>query len=99
MRRTLGWALALGLALTAPAAAGDKTWTPLGGPGMPAAQVLVDPSHPDTLYALVAVPGPEQTASLWKSTDGGNTWRSIQEGIGGPVDLLAIDPLQPERLY
>src|SRR6185436_18712977 len=36
--------------------------------------------------------------ALWRSTDGGDTWRSIQQGMG-PVKLLAVDPLQPGRIY
>jgi photosystem II stability/assembly factor-like uncharacterized protein len=98
--RKTGWILLLCLAAAAPALAGVGLWTPVGGPLPPSARVLVDPVHPETLYALVLIHDPNGDAfALWKSTDAGAHWRSSQEGLGVPIDLLAIDPLQPERLY
>src|SRR5690348_16807414 len=99
MRRP-GWILFLSLVLASPAAAGVGIWTPVGGPEPPWARVIADPAHGETLYALTVVNDPEgEVFALWKSTDAGVHWRSIQEGLGVPVDLLAVDPLEPERLY
>ncbi|HVR96297.1 MAG TPA: hypothetical protein VMW27_06775 [Thermoanaerobaculia bacterium] len=94
-----GCLLVVSLVCAMPAVAGEGVWTPNGGPGIPAAHVLVDPADPETLYALDALLDPGRLGALWKSTDGGDTWRSIQEGIGTAVDLLALDPFQPELLY
>jgi photosystem II stability/assembly factor-like uncharacterized protein len=93
------WVLVLSLTLAAPAAAGEGVWTPIGGPEPPTSRVLVDPTQPETVYALVSQPIPEGTSVFWKSTDGGETWESIHGGIGAPVDQLVIDPLRHGRLY
>jgi photosystem II stability/assembly factor-like uncharacterized protein len=93
------WAFILSLTISAPAIAGEGVWTPMGGPEAPTARVLVDPIHPETVYAMVAQRAPEGSGALWKSTDGGETWESIQEGIGSPIDQLVLDPLRSGRLY
>jgi photosystem II stability/assembly factor-like uncharacterized protein len=59
---------------------------------------VTDPEDPETLYALVPVQSSEGANALWKSTDGGQTWKSIQNGIG-PANFLVVDPLRPGRLY
>jgi len=73
--------------------------------------VAIDPSHPDVVYASLwqSRLGPwednnsfEGTAGgLFKSTDGGNTWRKLTTGL--PDNLVqintAIAPSEPSRLY
>jgi photosystem II stability/assembly factor-like uncharacterized protein len=73
--------------------------------------IEMDPSHPDILYAGLwqARQGPWEDANgyggpgggLFKSTDGGSTWRQLTQGL--PQDLaqvnVAIAPSQPSRLY
>lgn len=72
--------------------------------------VVIDPRDPDTLYAAsyqrrrhvwtLIDGGPE--AGLHKSTDGGETWRSIDRGLpGGDIGRigLAISPINPDILY
>ena len=93
------WCTAVALAaLAGPLAAGSGVWTPVGGPVAPAAKVLLDPERPATLYALASLIGTNDQ-TLWKTTDGGAHWFSIQAGVGAPVSLLALDPRQPENLY
>ncbi len=92
---------------------GGQTWkTPLykdqdtGG-----SDIQIDPTNPDVLYASLwkVRQGPWEDGNeynkigggLFKSTDGGNTWRPLTNGL--PKDLVqiyvAIAPSQPSRLY
>ena len=63
--------------------------------------LVCDPRDSATVYATYATFG---GAHVWKSTDGGTNWRSL-DGAGAtalpdlPVHALAIDPRHPERLY
>ncbi len=73
-------------------------------------EVVADPRDPDTLYAVAyqrrrhvwtLVNGGPGSA-IYKSTDGGRTWRKIRRGLPG-VDLgrigIAIAPSKPDTLY
>jgi len=73
-------------------------------------EIWADPRDPDTLYCptwqrgrrvwtlLNGGPG----SGIWKSTDGGDTWREVNTGLPS-VDLgrigLAISPADPDVLY
>ncbi len=63
--------------------------------------VAFDPTNPRIVYATYSTFG---GAHVWKSTDGGATWRSI-DGYGAgrlpdlPVHVLVVDPTDPQRLY
>src|SRR5690348_6349729 len=73
--------------------------------------VEIDPSDPDVVYACLwqARLGPSEDKNefagkgggLYKSLDGGNTWRKLGKGL--PDDLVqinvAIAPSQPKRIY
>ncbi len=72
--------------------------------------LVFDPRDPDVLYAAayqrrrhvwtLINGGPE--SGLWKSTDGGDTWRELESGLP-KVDLgrigLAISPVDPDVVY
>jgi photosystem II stability/assembly factor-like uncharacterized protein len=76
-----------------------------------ASDVEIDPSNPDVIYASMweAREGPWEDnnevngtgGGLFKSTDGGNTWHPLTNGL--PKDLaqiyVAIAPTDPRRLY
>jgi photosystem II stability/assembly factor-like uncharacterized protein len=72
--------------------------------------VVMDPRDPDVLYAAayqrrrhvwtLIDGGPEST--IYKSTDGGETWRKVESGLpGGDKGRigLAISPVDPDVLY
>jgi photosystem II stability/assembly factor-like uncharacterized protein len=71
--------------------------------------VEIDPANPDIVYAGLweAREGPWENAAwsgtgggLFKSTDGGSTWRQLKNGLPPVVQAnLAIAPSQPNRLY
>jgi photosystem II stability/assembly factor-like uncharacterized protein len=73
--------------------------------------VAIDPAHPEVVYAGLwqARLGPWEDENefngtgggLFKSSDGGNTWKRLATGL--PADLaqvnIAIAPSAPQRLY
>jgi photosystem II stability/assembly factor-like uncharacterized protein len=92
---------------------GGRTWTKVlskdentGG-----SDLEIDPSHPDTVYAALweSRLGPWEDGNqysgthggLFKSTDGGQTWRPLTKGL--PENLVqiqvAIAPSDSSRLY
>jgi photosystem II stability/assembly factor-like uncharacterized protein len=83
------------------------------GLSIPDIQILaIDPRSPATLFAAVASTLPSDgylspttgggftPGGLFKSTDGGRTWRSITTGLpNGVVHALAIDPQGSNTVY
>ncbi|HET9211147.1 MAG TPA: hypothetical protein VFR03_12150 [Thermoanaerobaculia bacterium] len=95
LRRIL-FAAALALAATAPLSAG---WLPLGSPEQPLITLQLNPDRPEILYARVFLSeGPEEDY-LWRSEDGGASWRDVQIGLERPVSALAIDPADPRVIW
>lgn len=92
---------------------GGATWTNVlfvsdstGG-----ADVEFKPGDPTTLYAAMwrverkpwtIISGAMDEGGVWKSTDGGTSWRrlggGLPTGLIGKIDL-AVSPAAPERLY
>ena len=91
---------------------GGGTWTPVleisENTGI--ADVHMDPRDPDVLYAVafqrrrhvgvLVAGGPE--SGVWKSTDGGESWRDITRGLpSGDLGriALAVSPIDPDVVY
>jgi photosystem II stability/assembly factor-like uncharacterized protein len=73
----------------------DGRWRPAPGlEGGTITALAVDPQHPDTVFAATI------QAGVFKSADGGRTWRSLNlpSRVGRP-DAIAIAPADPETLY
>ena len=92
---------------------GGRSWTKILNPGKWAgvSDLTIDPRNPDVLvatswqrvrrtYGYVAG-GPE--SGIWRSTDGGATWRRSQSGIPNDAELgrigLAMSPVNPDVIY
>lgn len=85
------------------AIAGSGTWTPIGPPVAYMQAIAIDPTNSNTMYAGTRGGG------VFKTTDGGTTWLSINSGILGPTDsstpegrwiyCLAIDPTNSQIVY
>lgn len=99
MRSARALLLTICLAASVARAAGEELWTPLGPPGLSSAtNLVVDPFTPATLYATII--GEDGPSGLWKSSDGGRQWRSINAGLEQPyIYSIAADPLHADTLF
>lgn len=59
--------------------------------------LLVDPNHPDTIYAGGG-PAPGSRISIYRSDDGGTHWHPVSGSPSSNVSVLAIDPSDPTRI-
>src|SRR5919198_6268059 len=88
------WFAAAGVAL-----AGVGVWGPSLGPlGGDVTALAFDPHDPSTVYA-----GADSGAGVFKSSDGGRSWRAVNSGLTGDhatnVEALAVDPKMPSTVY
>lgn len=65
-------------------------------------RIVIHPTNPDIVYAaaLGHAYGPQQDRGVYRSTDGGNTWKQVlfvDEGTGAAD--ITIDPQNPDQLY
>ena len=82
---------------------GGKTWRYLGLKETQAiSRIRIHPTNPDIVYvaALGHPYGDNEERGVFKSTDGGNTWKKIlyESPKAGAADLI-IDRRNPELLY
>ncbi|MCR9296199.1 MAG: glycosyl hydrolase [bacterium] len=80
-----------------------KTWAAIGLENSHCIpRIRVHPKDPDTVYAAVLghLYGPNEERGVFKSTDGGQTWRKVLFATdeAGAVDLV-MDPNNPRTLY
>jgi photosystem II stability/assembly factor-like uncharacterized protein len=82
---------------------GGKTWRDVGLKETQAvSRIRIHPTNPDIVYvaALGHPYGDNEQRGVFKSTDGGNTWRKVlyASDKAGAVDLI-IDRTNPKVLY
>jgi photosystem II stability/assembly factor-like uncharacterized protein len=82
---------------------GGTTWTHLGlDDTQSIARIVVDPANPNIVFvaAVGHLFGPNEERGLYKSTNGGKTWKKAKyiDADTGFTDL-AIDPANPKVLY
>ncbi|MFP4094162.1 MAG: WD40/YVTN/BNR-like repeat-containing protein [Cyclobacteriaceae bacterium] len=82
---------------------GGKSWRHLGlAETQAVARIRVHPTNPDIVYvaALGHPYGDNEERGIFKSTDGGNSWRKVlyESPKAGAVDLI-IDRTNPDILY
>ncbi len=81
---------------------GGERWDRLAGFSAPSNWVvddlLLDPRDPQTLYAGLWSLADGQEGGVFKSTDGGSTWRALEGIRGQSVRVLALAPSDPNVL-
>ena len=80
-----------------------KTWARIGlEDSRQIARIVIDPNDPDTVYvaALGHAYGPNKERGVFKSTDGGRTWKQVlfKDENTGAIDL-AMKPGDSKTLY
>ena len=90
---------------------GGTTWTKVlyKDEYTSANNVLIDPSDPNTVYAALWQQQQQfregadfggHGNGLFKSTDGGTTWRHLTAGLPDQIEVnMALAPSEPNRLY
>jgi hypothetical protein len=67
--------------------------------------VVMDPTNPSVLYASFTNPNNPDTNGIYKTTNGGNNWTLLNNGlpsgsdVGGDLIRLAIAPSAPATVY
>jgi len=72
-----------------------SVWEPLGLRGYDVKAIAVDPTTPSTLYVGT------QNHGMYKSTDSGNTWNQVNNGLwsGASILQVEVDPHNPQTVY
>lgn len=82
---------------------GGKTWKNVGLTNTQSiSRVRIHPTNPDIVYvaALGHAFGPNEDRGVFKTTDGGSTWKKVlYKGEKAGAEDLVIDPKNPETVY
>src|SRR3954447_20469104 len=77
-----------------PRRAAANPWKPFGPGGGSVKSITVDPRDPALVYAIGSGDFFNSYGSLFKSTDGGATWKAKVL-----AEVMALDPEHPSTLY
>lgn len=84
---------------------GGASWIPVNA-GLPSSgtnttygSLMIDPTHPDTVYAAAPVGGSGACYGAVKTTDGAQTWSAANSGFFQCATALVLDPTSPATLY
>jgi photosystem II stability/assembly factor-like uncharacterized protein len=82
---------------------GGKSWKQAGlGQTRHIPRIRIHPRDPNTAWAAVLghIFGPHEERGVYKTTDGGKTWRKVlyKTNQAGAIDLV-VDPTDPDVLY
>jgi photosystem II stability/assembly factor-like uncharacterized protein len=64
--------------------------------------IVIDPHDANTVYVGITGQGYQNLATgLARSTDGGETWESVNNGLGSPFSVFSptVDPFHPDVIY
>lgn len=93
---------------------GGKTWNRVlfANPDAGAVDLILDPNNPRILYATTwrirrtpySLESGGKGSAMWKSTDGGETWKDISSNKGLPkgawgISGITVSPVNSNRLY
>jgi photosystem II stability/assembly factor-like uncharacterized protein len=94
---------------------GGKTWKRVlfSNDGSGGAELVMEPGNPSVLYAAMwrvirtpySLESGGKGSALWKSTDGGETWKSLNDKKGFPGNTIignvgiAVSASNPNRVY
>jgi photosystem II stability/assembly factor-like uncharacterized protein len=90
----MGILLVLSLAAPARVAGDSGHWTPFGPGGGDVKALAVDPRDPAVVYAIGSADFYNVYGTLYKSTDGGATWKARVL-----AEVMALDPEHPSTIY
>ena len=61
--------------------------------------IVIHPTDPTIAYAMTSLHETETAIGIYKTTDGGNTWSSVNNGLDPYTNDIQIDPTAPETLF
>ena len=83
---------------------GGQTFTEASG-GFPISTqtsinaLVVHPNKPEVAYAMTSLHETSTAIGIYKTTNGGNSWLPVNDGLDPLTNDLQIDPVNPEVLY
>ncbi|PWH16533.1 MAG: hypothetical protein DDG58_09475 [Ardenticatenia bacterium] len=76
---------------------GETTGTAMANLADVSVQAMARATSDNVLYA--ALTGGNQPTGIYRSSDNGMTWQLVSSGPGAVINVLAVHPTQPERIY
>ena len=61
--------------------------------------IVIHPTNPDIVYVMTSSYESEKGIGVYKTTNGGDLWFAINDGLDLETNDLQIDPINPETLY